>query len=60
MSRKKDAFTFGLAEFSNIDELNEHFLNQPFIGGESGADFRIIKLLFLRVVCVLVLTLEKV
>lgn len=36
VSRKKDAFTFGLAEFSNIDELNEHFLNQPFIGGESG------------------------
>ena len=29
---------FGIGEFSNVEQLMEHFQNYPIIGGESGFD----------------------
>ena len=29
-------FVFGIGEFSNVEQLMEHFQNYPIIGGETG------------------------
>ena len=36
--REGTKFVFGIGEFSNVEQLLEHFQNYPIIGGETGFD----------------------